>query len=151
MAGTDVRYATRDAERFDGYLVGPQDGPKVPGILLITAIVGVDQEMRELAAVWAADGCFGGRYADEITCSVSVHFGDSDPIVPMAEVNVVRTAFAGRANADIGGHAGAGHNFAMPYKDGYRPTVATASRARVRRCFESMRAARGAAPSTTQP
>jgi dienelactone hydrolase len=28
----------------------------VPGILLITAIFGVDQEMRELADAWASDG-----------------------------------------------------------------------------------------------
>lgn len=226
MYGVDVRYTSRDGETFDGYLSGRQDGVKRPGILLITAIFGVDQEMRELADAWAADGflvsvpdifwrqtpgptadigvalerygkfdpaqgmrdiedllsdlrarpqcdgrvailgfCFGGRYAllgaarlgidaaasfhgsnmgehldlvDGITCPVSFHFGESDPIVPMEEVNAIRTAFTGRPNADIGVYSGAGHNFAMPYKDGYHAAAAKESRDRVLQCFRSM-------------
>ena len=226
MNGTDIKYTTRNHEAFDGYLTRPDGNAKAPGILLITAIFGVDQEMRELADVWAADGflvsvpdifwrqapgptadmgvafdrygkfdpvqgmrdiedlvhdlkslpgcsgkvailgfCFGGRYAllgaarldiaaaasfhgtamgqhlDEvgrITCPVSFHFGDSDHVVPIEEVNAIRTAFAGRANADIGVYEGAGHNFAMPRKDGYHPAVAQASRERVLRCFKAM-------------
>ena len=174
MNGTNVRYTTRKHETFDGYLTGPDDSAKAPGILLITAIFGVDQEMCELADAWAGNGflvsvpdifwrqipgptadrsvafdrygkfepeqgmrdiedlvrdlksrpkcngkvailgfCFGGRYAllgaarlgidaaasfhgtamgqhldevDRITCPVSFHFGDSDPVVPMDEV-----------------------------------------------------------------
>jgi len=226
MAGTDIRYTTRDHEAFDGYLAAPAGGAKAPGILLITAIFGVDQEMRELADAWAADGfvasvpdifwrqipgptadiavafdrygkfdpvqgmrdiedlvrdlksrpqcngkvailgfCFGGRYAllgaarlgidaaasfhgtamgqhvDEagrIACPVSFHYGDSDPVVPMDEVAAVQGAFAGRANADIQVYAGAGHNFAMPRKQGYQEAAARESRARVLRCFRSM-------------
>lgn len=222
----DVQLRTRDQETFAGYLTAPDDEVKVPGILLVTAVFGVDQEMRELADAWAADGfvvsvpdifwrqipgptadiavaldrygkfdpvqgmrdiedlvadlrarpqcngkvailgfCFGGRYAllgaarlgvdaagsfhgaqmgrhvdevERITCPVSFHFGDTDPIVPLEEVDALRKAFAGRANADVVLHAGAGHNFAMPYKDGYRPAVAQESRARVLRCFRSM-------------
>jgi carboxymethylenebutenolidase len=226
MAGTDVRYTTRSHETFDGYLTGPVGHAKAPGILLITAIFGVDQEMRELADAWARDGflvsvpdifwrqtpgptadmtvafdrygkfdpvqgmqdiedlvrdlesrpacngkiailgfCFGGRYAllgaarlgidaaasfhgtlmgqhlhevNRVTCPVSFHFGDSDPVVPMDEVDAIRQAFAGRANADIGVYPGAGHNFAMPRKDGYHAAAATASRERVLGCFRSM-------------
>ena len=109
--------------------------------------------------------CFGGRYAllaaarlgldaaasfhganmgghvDEaakVTCPVSFHFGDDDPIVPMKEVDAVQAAFAGRANADIGVYRGAGHGFAMPRKDGYHAAVAKESRGRVLRCFRSM-------------
>jgi carboxymethylenebutenolidase len=226
VAGRDVRFTTRDGETFDGYLTGPDGETKVPGILLITAVFGVDQEMRELADAWANDGflvsvpdifwrqipgptadravafdrygrfdpvqgmrdiedlvrdlrarprcngkvailgfCFGGRYAllgaarlgvdaaasfhgaqmgkhldevDRITCPVSFHFGEADPIAPMKEVDAIRTAFAGRPNADIGVYRGAGHNFAMPYKDGYDAAVAKESRERVLRCFRSM-------------
>lgn len=226
MTGIDVRYTTRNHETFDGYLTGPDGTAKAPGILMITAIFGVDQEMRELADAWAGDGflvsvpdifwrqfpgptadmsvaldrygkfdpvqglrdiedlvrdlesrpacngkvailgfCFGGRYAllgaarlgidaaasfhgtdmgqhlnevDRVTCPVSFHFGDSDPLVAMEEVDAVRKAFAGRANADIGVYHGASHNFAMPRKDGYNAAAAKESRDRVRRCFKSM-------------
>ena len=226
MTGIDVRYTTRTHETFDGYLTGPDGNAKARGILVITAIFGVDQEMRELADAWAGDGflvsvpdifwrqipgptadmsvafdrygkfdpvqgmrdiedlvrdlksrpqcdgkvailgfCFGGRYAllgaarlgiaaaasfhgtlmgqhldevDRVTCPVSFHFGDADPVVPMEEVDAIRKAFAGRANADIGVYHGAGHNFAMPRKDGYNAAVAKESRYRVLRCFKSM-------------
>jgi carboxymethylenebutenolidase len=226
MPGIDVSFTTRDGETFDGYLTRPNDNAKVPGILMITAIFGVDREMRVLADAWADDGflvsvpdifwrqipgptadmsvafdrygkfdpvqgmrdiedlvgdlrarpqcngkvailgfCFGGRYAllgaarlgidaaasfhgtlmgqhldevDRVTCPVSFHFGESDPVVPAEEVGAIRKAFAGRPNADVGLHRGAGHNFAMPRKDGYHAAAAKESRGRVLRCFRSM-------------
>jgi dienelactone hydrolase len=49
MPGADIRYATRTGESFDGYLTGPAGGAPAPGILLVTAIFGVDGEMRDLA------------------------------------------------------------------------------------------------------
>jgi dienelactone hydrolase len=49
MPGADVRYTTRTGESFDGYLTGPAGDAPAPGILLITAIFGVDGEMRDLA------------------------------------------------------------------------------------------------------
>ena len=56
MPSTTIQYTTRDSVRCDGYLSKPRgDGP-FPGILLITAIFGVDDEMKELADAWAADG-----------------------------------------------------------------------------------------------
>src|ERR1700693_5287955 len=56
MAATDIRYTTRNNETFDGYVTAPDGTAKVPGILLITAIFGVDLEMRELSDAWARDG-----------------------------------------------------------------------------------------------
>ena len=56
MAGTDITYTTRNNETFDGYLTASDGTAKVPGILLITAIFGVDLEMRELSDAWASDG-----------------------------------------------------------------------------------------------
>lgn len=226
MSSTDIKYTTRSHETFDGYLTGPDGSGKTPGILLITAIFGVDREMRELADAWARDEflvsvpdifwrqtpgptadmsvafdrfrkfdpvqgmrdiedlvhdlksrpacngkvailgfCFGGRYAllgaarlgidaaasfhgalmgqhvdevEKIRCPVSFHFGESDHVVPIEEIDAIRKAFAGRANADIGVYHGAGHNFAMPRKDGYNAAVAKESRERVLRCFKSM-------------
>lgn len=87
---------------------------------------------------------FATRDVDEvekITCPVSLHFGEIDPIAPMEEVDAIRKAFAGRKNADIGIHGGASHNFAMPYKNGYDAAVAKESRERC--CAASARCERG--------
>ncbi len=56
MAGQDIKYTTRANEKFDGYLTGPGGSDKAPSILMITAIFGIDQEMRNLADAWAKDG-----------------------------------------------------------------------------------------------
>ena len=56
MPSTDISYTTRDNETFTGYLAEPDGDGKMPGILLITAIFGIDDEMKELANAWAADG-----------------------------------------------------------------------------------------------
>ena len=226
MPGTDISYSTRDNENFTGYLASPVTDAQAPGILLITAIFGIDDEMKELSDAWAQDGflvsvpdifwrvmpgptadmekafarygafdqdqgmcdvedligdlksrpqcngkvavlgfCFGGLYAHlgaarlgidaagsyhgtkmgehldaaaRVSCPVSFHFGGQDPVVPMDEVAAIRQAYAGNANAEIVVHDGAGHNFSMPYKDGYHPAAAEASRAAVLDCFRSM-------------
>ena len=226
MPSTDITNTTRDNETYDGYLASPSGEAKAPGILLITAIFGIDDEMKELSNAFAADGfvvsvpdifwrvmpgptadmekafdrygkfdpdqgmldiedlikdlkarprcngkvavlgfCFGGRYAhlaaarlgvdaagayhgtaigqhlDEtgkIECPVSYHFGDSDPVVPMDEVEAIRKSYAGHDNAEIAVYEGASHNFSMPYKEGYDEAAATASRAAVLRCFKSI-------------
>ena len=226
MPSTDITYTTRNNETFDGYITSPAGDQPAPSILLITAIFGIDDEMKELSDAYAADGflvsvpdifwrvmpgptadmekafdrygkfdpaqgmldiedlikdlkgrsqcngkvavlgyCFGGRYAhlsaarlgvdaaaayhgtaigehlDEtgkVKCPVSFHFGDSDPVVPMDEVEAIQKAYTGHANAEIGVYAGAGHNFSMPYKDGYDEAAAAASRQAVVSCFKSM-------------
>lgn len=56
MANRDITYTTRAKEEFTGYLSAPDGGKAAPGILLITAIFGVDDEMKEIADAWAADG-----------------------------------------------------------------------------------------------
>ena len=226
MTGTDITYTTRAGEKFSGYLATPMTEAQAPGILLITAIFGIDDEMKELADAWAADGfmvsvpdifwrvmpgptadmekafarygafdqeqgmldigdlvgdlkargqcngkvamlgfCFGGLYAhlgaarlginaagsfhgtkigeslgetDSITCPVSFHFGDEDPVVPMDEVAAIKTAYASHPNAEIIVHPGATHNFSMPHKDGYHAEAAKSSRDAVLRCFQSL-------------
>ena len=226
MPSSDITYTTRANETFDGYLTVPDGDAKVPGIVVVTSIFGVDDEMKELMDAFAADGfavsvpdifwrvmpgptadfekargrmadfdfdqgmldledaindtraqprcngkvavlgfCFGGRYAhlsaarfgvdaagsyhgagiglhlDEtanVICPVSFHFGESDPVVPMDEVDRIREAYAGRDDAEIGVYDGAAHNFAMPYKPGYDEAACTASRAAVLACFKTM-------------
>jgi len=227
MPSRDITYTTRDNETFTGYLAEPEGAGQAPGILLITAIFGVDDEMKELSDAWAADGfvvsvpdifwrvmsgptadmekafgryeafdaeqgfkdvedlmkdlranqrcngkvgvlgfCFGGRYAQvaasrfganavgayhgtmieehlnempPVSCPVSFHFGAEDPVVPMEAVEKIMAAYANRDNADIVAHDGAGHNFSMPYKDGYHAGVAATSRQAVLERFNTMK------------
>jgi carboxymethylenebutenolidase len=73
-----------------------------------------------------------------VTCPVSFHFGEVDPAVPMEEVEAIKQAYANHGNAEIAVYPDAAHNFAMPYKQGYQEAAATASRAAVLRCFQSM-------------
>ena len=56
MPGTEITYTTRDDENFGGYLAAPDGDEKASSILLISAIYGIDDEMKELADAWAADG-----------------------------------------------------------------------------------------------
>ena len=56
----------------------------------------------------------------------------------MDEVAAIREAYGSHANAEIVVHKGATHNFSMPYKEGYQAAAATASRAAVLKCFQSM-------------
>ena len=65
---------------------------------------------------------------DKITCPVSFHFGAEDPVVPMEQVEAIKKSYASHANAEIVVHPGATHNFSMPYKQGYHPEAAKASR-----------------------
>ena len=56
MPGSELKLKTRGGEELDAYLSQPEgDGP-FPGILLITAIFGTDQEMIDIADGWADDG-----------------------------------------------------------------------------------------------
>jgi len=54
MAGSDIKYRTRDLRELRRLPHATGEQRQTPGILLITAIFGVDQEMRELADEWAA-------------------------------------------------------------------------------------------------
>ena len=56
MAGQDVKFKTRNNETYDGYISAPDSGARAPGILLVTAIFGTDQEMRDAADAYARDG-----------------------------------------------------------------------------------------------
>ena len=47
MPSSDITYTTRNNETFDGYLASPAGDQPAPSILLITAIFGIDDEMKE--------------------------------------------------------------------------------------------------------
>jgi len=97
MSGIDIKYTTRNHETFDGYLTQPAGNAEAPGILLITAIFGVDQEMRELADAWAADGFLVSvpdifwRQIPGPTADMGVAFdryGKFDPVQGMRDITM---------------------------------------------------------------
>ncbi len=48
---------------------------------------------------------------DEIRCPIQLHFGEHDPYIPLEEVEQIRAALAGRADAEVRVQPGAGHAF----------------------------------------
>ena len=56
MVGKTIKYGTRDGEEFDGYLTKPGIDNPLPGIVIITAIFGTDEDMIRLSDGWASDG-----------------------------------------------------------------------------------------------
>ena len=56
MVGNEIKYKTRDGKEFDGYLTKPDTDKPLPGIIIITAIFGNDEDMIELSDAWASDG-----------------------------------------------------------------------------------------------
>lgn len=109
------------------------------GVTDMAAIVAHLRTMREYNGKFAVAGyCFGGRYAflaasrlhadaaisfhganigyhldeaPQVTCPVSFHFGGDDHVIPMDEVNAIRAALAGNAQAEIFDYDGVGHSF----------------------------------------
>jgi dienelactone hydrolase len=74
----------------------------------------------------------------DVRFTTGFHFGETDPVVPMGEVDALRAALAGRTNAHIAVYSGVGHNFALPDEPGSAAAAATESCARVLRCYRSM-------------
>ena len=113
MPSSTIEYTTRDGEKFSGYLTKPEgDGP-FPGILVITAIFGVDDEMKELADAWAADGFVVSvpdifwRQVPGPTADMDVAFGrmnDFDPDQGMKDIEDLLGDLRGRS--DCNGKAG---------------------------------------------
>ena len=56
MVGKTIKYETRDGEEFDDYLTKQDIDHPLPGIIIITAIFGIDEDMIELSDAWASDG-----------------------------------------------------------------------------------------------
>ena len=54
------------------------------------------------------------EHASSITAPILFHFGSSDQYLPVEEAERIRAAFAGRADAEVHMHAGAGHAFDNP-------------------------------------
>lgn len=51
--------------------------------------------------------------AGRIAGHVTLHFGGSDNLVPMSQVDAIRAAVGSNANVDIAVYEGAGHGFSF--------------------------------------
>jgi carboxymethylenebutenolidase len=67
--------------------------------------------------------------ADRITKPYSFHFGEKDPIVPLDQVELVRSTLAGK-DGEVHVYSGAAHAFAQVESENYHPEAATLSEQR---------------------
>ena len=153
-ADPEVAHGRYNAYDFDQGLLDMQDllshlrgHPRCNGKVAMLGICFGGRYVHLGAARWGIDagasyhGTLIERHLDEtrnITCPVSHHFGADDPVTPMEDVRAIQDSYAGRPNAEVVAHAGAEHNFAMPQKPTYDPTIAKTARDSVLRCFGSM-------------
>ena len=56
MLKKDIKIRSSEGPQFDSHLVTPEAGPKVPAIVLASAIHGVDQDLRGIADEFASHG-----------------------------------------------------------------------------------------------
>jgi carboxymethylenebutenolidase len=56
MQKQDIKIRSSEGKEFDCYLVTPDGGAKTPAIVLASAIHGVDEDIRDLADVFASKG-----------------------------------------------------------------------------------------------
>jgi carboxymethylenebutenolidase len=56
MSGTSVKIPARDGGEFDCYIVTPDDGGRVPAVVLASAVHGVDEDIRAVADELAGNG-----------------------------------------------------------------------------------------------
>jgi len=141
----DFEQGLRDIEDLIGHL---RAHPRCNGKVGVLGICFGGRYAHLAAARFGADGAaaYHGtmieNHLDEtgrITCPVSYHFGEDDPVTPMDQVRAIQEAYASHDNAEIVAYPGATHNFSLPGNPAYHPEVAETAHAAVRRCFETMR------------
>ena len=137
----DVNRTIADMENLKSYLV---TSPGCNGTLLSLGIC-AGGELAFLAATrLGAEGVATfhathiDRHLDEaakVGGRMTLHFGDSDPLVPMEKVNAIRARFAGNAAVDIHVYAGAEHGFSFAGRPSYHEVAATSSDRRAAEVF----------------
>jgi carboxymethylenebutenolidase len=65
------------------------------------------------------------REAALVRAPLSLHFGDADDSVPLAEVSAIKGALEGFATTEIYRYPGAGAGFALDGSAGYEPVAAS--------------------------
>lgn len=137
------------------------------GVADIGATVDFLTSMKEYNGKFAVSGfCFGGRFTllaatrlgaaagaafhgtnigldlaetARAACPLSLHFGDNDAAVPMAEVEAIKAAFAGKPQVEICVYPGASHGFSSPSRASYDPEAARLSNERALKVLAGMK------------
>ena len=94
------------------------------------------------AAVVSFHGSHVGDHLDEaaaVTAPLSFHYGDSDPVAPMAEIEAVRAALGHNAAAEVYVYPGIGHNFTNPARPTYDAGVSMTAMQRALRVLDALK------------
>lgn len=82
-----------------------------------------------------------GQHLDEaqdLACPLSIHVGDSDPVVPKAEIEAIKAALGDRPGVKIQVYPGVGHGFTGKGRANYDETADTESFAAAIALIEAM-------------
>lgn len=74
-------------------------------------LLGVHAEPAVVVSYYGSGVAGAIDQAGSLTCPILFHFGADDPYLPMADVERIRAAFAGRDDAEVVVQDGAGHAF----------------------------------------
>ena len=101
MLKKDIRIRSTDGGEFDCYLVAPEAGPKVPAVVLASAIHGVDADLRGIADELASHG-FIAAAPDLFWRSVPGPLGRDDPrTTPRGQPRLEKIKSGERDLADV--------------------------------------------------
>lgn len=79
--------------------------------------------------------------AGNVRGALSLHYGDSDPLVPMTEVGRIQECFKDDARVEIGVYPGAAHGFSFRGRPSYHEAAATQSQARAMKTLSRLKSA----------
>lgn len=70
---------------------------------------------------------------------LSLHYGDSDPLVPLSEVSLIQQHFKNAPNVEVAIYPGANHGFSFRGRPSYNEAAATESQARAARVLGALK------------
>jgi len=226
ISNQDCQFTARDGKPYDARISAPEDDEKYTAIVVMPAIFGIDDSVKQAMETYAEAGflvcapdyffrtvpgpaasmeaavermkihdieqtvldmedtiaqiralpqsngkvavlgvCFGGLFAylsavrlnadaigafhgtrihdylneaNELRVPASLHYGSDDPVVPLDQVEMIKKAFAEKADCEIVVHDGGKHNFSMPNKPGYDASIARSATESVLATFKTI-------------
>lgn len=132
----DVGLGVRDVEQLIGWLKARPEvtgGVGVMGLCFGGRYAFLAAAGRGADAAVSYHGTYIEAHLDEcrhILAKTSLHFGENDPHVPMAQVERIRDAARTSPNIEIHTYAGAGHGFMQQDRPSYNADVADLAFAR---------------------
>lgn len=96
-----------------------------------------------IAAAATYHATYIDRHLDEASAvmgQLSLHYGERDDLVPMTQVEVIRSRLADRESANVYVYPNAGHGFTLAGRPSYEMKAATSSDQRVQELFARFKA-----------